>query len=174
MKDEILNTLTTKDILNKYGIKMKKNMFSCPFHGKDKNPSAKAYDNSFYCFTCHKGGDIISFVEKYFNLSFKEAMQKINEDFDLRLDSNIKINHQKINEIKYQRKKKEEEKRKLYKYFDTNCSLKHMLERQIKNTQELINFNNMDNLIELEIELQNLLYKIDMKLDIIDKKMATL
>lgn len=174
MKDEILNTLTTKDILNKYGIKMKKDMFSCPFHGKDKNPSAKAYDNSFYCFTCHKGGDIISFVEKYFNLSFKEAMQKINEDFNLGLSSDTKINYDKINEIKLQREQKEKKKIQLYKDFSDLCNSRQMIERQIKNVSNLVTFDNMDNLIETEIQLQNLLYKIDMKLDIIDKKMATL
>ena len=49
MKDEILSIITMEDILNKYNIPHKRNMFNCPFH-TDKNASAKMYDNSFYCF----------------------------------------------------------------------------------------------------------------------------
>lgn len=46
MKDEILNILTMKDILEKYNIQIDRKMFHCPFH-KDKNSSAKYYDKSF-------------------------------------------------------------------------------------------------------------------------------
>ena len=53
MKEEILNVITMKDILNKYHIPYEKSMYHCPFH-KDKNASAKMYDNSFYCFSCNK------------------------------------------------------------------------------------------------------------------------
>lgn len=174
MKEEILSTLKMKDVLYKYGIKVRKDMFSCPFHGADKNPSAKAYDNSFYCFTCHKGGDVISFVEDYFNLSFKEAMQKLNEDFNLGLSSDTKINYEKINQLKQEREQKEKQKIKLYKDFSNLCDSRQMVERQIKNVSGLVTFDNMDNLIETEIQFQNLLYSIDMKLEMIEKKMALL
>lgn len=53
MKDEILKVISMKDILEKYNIPYKRSMFHCPFH-KDKNASAKMYDNSFYCFSCNK------------------------------------------------------------------------------------------------------------------------
>ncbi len=49
MKDKILNVLNMEDILNKYDIKKKRKQFCCPFHG-DKNPSAKFYEKTFYCF----------------------------------------------------------------------------------------------------------------------------
>ena len=52
MKEEILNILNMKDILNKYGIKQKGYMFHCPLHGLDKNPSAKCYKKTYYCFSC--------------------------------------------------------------------------------------------------------------------------
>ena len=54
MKEQILNYLDMKDILNRYGIKYKGSQFCCPFHGIDKHPSAKAYEKSFYCFNCGK------------------------------------------------------------------------------------------------------------------------
>ena len=53
MKDEILKIISMKDILDKYNIPYTRNMYHCPFH-KDKNASAKMYDNSFYCFSCNK------------------------------------------------------------------------------------------------------------------------
>ena len=73
MKEEILALLNMKEILNKYGIKYKKYMCSCPFH-KDNSPSMKIYDKTFYCFSCNKTGDFIEFVKQYFNLNFQEEM----------------------------------------------------------------------------------------------------
>ena len=48
----------------------------CPFH-QEKHPSFYIYPetNSFYCFGCLKGGDIIRLVELAFNYSFKKAVE---------------------------------------------------------------------------------------------------
>ncbi|MEA3368816.1 MAG: CHC2 zinc finger domain-containing protein [Candidatus Ratteibacteria bacterium] len=48
----------------------------CPFH-QEKHPSFFIYpdSNSFYCFGCAKGGDVIKFVELYFEYSFKKAVE---------------------------------------------------------------------------------------------------
>lgn len=47
----------------------------CPFHS-EKHPSFYIYPetNTFYCFGCQKGGDVIKFVELAFGYSFKEAV----------------------------------------------------------------------------------------------------
>ena len=47
----------------------------CPFHG-EKTPSFHVYpDNgSFYCFGCHAGGDVITFVRKIEHLDYVEAV----------------------------------------------------------------------------------------------------
>ena len=39
----------------------------CPFHG-EKTPSFNVYteNDSFYCFGCGVGGDVISFIMKFF------------------------------------------------------------------------------------------------------------
>lgn len=113
MKDEILNLLNMKDIVDKYGIKIKKNMCHCPFH-KDKTPSMKIYEKSFYCFSCNSTGDLIEFVEQYFNLSFLEAMEKINIDFNLGLKIKGRIDRKKFLELKrkHELKKQQELKNK--------------------------------------------------------------
>ena len=50
--EEIKNKVTTREVAEHYGLKVKRNgMAVCPFH-QDKNPSLKV-DKTFYCFdTC--------------------------------------------------------------------------------------------------------------------------
>lgn len=61
------------DVLEMYGIKVKRNMCSCPFHGKDKHPSMKVFKDGFKCFTCGNGGDVFSFVQQIEKCDFKQA-----------------------------------------------------------------------------------------------------
>ncbi|MCY4644375.1 MAG: DNA primase [Bacteriovoracales bacterium] len=60
----------------------------CPFH-QDKNPSLNVNDSMgiFKCFSCEVGGDVLSFVQKYKNIPFKEAMIDIAEKFNLSTES---------------------------------------------------------------------------------------
>lgn len=62
----------------------------CPFHN-DKNPSLMISDQKgiFKCFPCDIGGDAISFVQKYLNLSFPEALKDIAEKLHLPTDELI-------------------------------------------------------------------------------------
>jgi len=48
----------------------------CPFH-LEKNPSFCIYPDtrSFYCFSCHTGGDVFDFVMQRDHISFKEAKE---------------------------------------------------------------------------------------------------
>lgn len=48
----------------------------CPFHS-EKSPSCTLYleNNSFYCFGCGAGGDVVTFVMKIENLSYVEAIK---------------------------------------------------------------------------------------------------
>lgn len=50
----------------------------CPFHG-EKTPSLciNEFDNFFYCFGCHVGGDVISFVMKIESQSYMEAIRTL-------------------------------------------------------------------------------------------------
>ncbi len=52
----------------------------CPFH-KEKSPSFYIYlgTNSFYCFGCHAGGDIIEFLRLRQGFSFREAVSFLND-----------------------------------------------------------------------------------------------
>lgn len=48
----------------------------CPFHA-DKNPSCVVYTDtaSFYCFGCHAGGDVITFIREIENMDYHEAVK---------------------------------------------------------------------------------------------------
>ena len=48
----------------------------CPFHN-EKTPSFCVYpeNNSFFCFGCNKGGDVITFIMGVENLDFSEAVR---------------------------------------------------------------------------------------------------
>ena len=61
-------------------------MACCPFHD-DKNPSMKLNEEYFYCFGCGATGDVIDFTARLYNLSPKEAAEKLAQDFGLAYDS---------------------------------------------------------------------------------------
>ena len=51
----------------------------CPFH-KEKTPSFSISDEKglFYCFGCGTGGNILNFISKYKNCTFRESLQEIS------------------------------------------------------------------------------------------------
>lgn len=68
--------------LDKYGIKTNKKGFAnCPFHN-EKTPSFRVYkeNDSFYCFGCGVGGDVITLIMKMENLSFEDACAFLDRD----------------------------------------------------------------------------------------------
>lgn len=72
----------------------------CPFHG-EKTPSFNVYpqSNSFYCFGCGVGGDIITFIEKVENLDYFEAVKFLAQKAGVELPENNK-KEQEISSIK--------------------------------------------------------------------------
>ena len=79
-------SVSTREAAEFYGIKVRRNgMACCPFHD-DKNPSMKV-DQRFHCFGCGEDGDVIDFAAKLFDLSPKEAAEKLAQDFGLIYDS---------------------------------------------------------------------------------------
>ena len=58
----------------------------CPFHN-EKTPSFSVDEGrqTYKCFGCGEGGDVISFVEKYYNLDFMEAMEMLAREYGIEL-----------------------------------------------------------------------------------------
>lgn len=77
----IKERLTMQDVLARYGIDYKRRM-PCPLHGgKDNNFEVK--DRTWKCYSHCGGGDVISFVQKLFGLSFPDTLKRIDADFGL-------------------------------------------------------------------------------------------
>ena len=76
----IKGLVTAREAAEHYGLNVNsRGMALCPFHD-DHNPSMKL-DERFHCFGCGEDGDVIDFTAKYFNLSLKEAAEKLLADF---------------------------------------------------------------------------------------------
>lgn len=58
----------------------------CPFHS-EKTPSftVNPARQSYYCFGCGEGGDVFSFLMKYENVSFPEALQELARRYNISL-----------------------------------------------------------------------------------------
>lgn len=106
---EIKSALTMPDVCQKYGIEVNRQGFAiCPFHCED-TPSLKIYEGrrGFYCYGCGKSGDVITFTQELFSLSFVDALKKLNCDFTLNLPLERKMS------LKEKYALKEAEKRRL-------------------------------------------------------------
>ena len=85
--EAVKQSVSTREAAAFYGIKVSRNgMACCPFHD-DKNPSMKLNEEYFHCFGCGATGDVIDFTAKLFDLSPKEAAEKLAQDFGLIYDS---------------------------------------------------------------------------------------
>lgn len=81
----IKERLTMSEVLSAYGYVPNRARFvRCPFHN-EKTASMKVYEKDFHCFGCGEHGDVISFVQKLFGLSFPDALKRIDGDFGLGL-----------------------------------------------------------------------------------------
>ncbi len=83
-RDLICNSLSINEIVSKYaGIEGDRhNRCACPLHGgENHNFTLYPKTNSFYCFTCGAGGDVIKFVSLYLGISYSEAIKQIDNDY---------------------------------------------------------------------------------------------
>ena len=85
--ETVKQSVTIREAAERYGIEVRRNsMACCPFHD-DKNPSMKLNEEYFYCFGCGATGDVIDLTARLYNLSPKEAAEKLAQDFGLIYDS---------------------------------------------------------------------------------------
>ena len=85
--ETVKQSITVREAAQMYGIEVNRSgMACCPFHD-DKNPSMKLNEEYFYCFGCGATGDVIDFIARLYNLSPKEAAEKLAQDFGLAYDS---------------------------------------------------------------------------------------
>ena len=83
----VKQSVTVREAAELYGIAVGRGgMACCPFHD-DRHPSLKLNEDYFYCFGCGATGDVIDFTARLYDLSPKEAAEKLAQDFGLAYDS---------------------------------------------------------------------------------------
>lgn len=111
IKDEVLSRIKMSEALRFYGHPVDRHGKTlCPFH-KEKTPSLKTYadDHKFHCFGCGADGSVIDLVQMLFNLTFGQALVKLDNDFWLGLTNE---------DLSYRDKKKIEREQKERKEID--------------------------------------------------------
>ncbi len=91
--DEIIEEVRSRndivDVVGQYVHLQKKgsNYFGlCPFHNeKSGSFSVSSHKQMFYCFGCGAGGNVITFLMKYDNLTFQEAVKQLAERAGIKL-----------------------------------------------------------------------------------------
>lgn len=113
----IKDQLTMQDILLHYGYETNRTGFvCCPFHN-EKTPSMRIYERDYYCFGCQEHGDIITFIQRLFGLSFQKALRKIDTDFGLNLYGDhsfeeLRMSHYQKQALQAKRERDKREKQK--------------------------------------------------------------
>ena len=81
---EFLEAVNIADVVTASGVELKHDKACCPFHS-ERTPSfsVSRRKNIFKCFGCGIGGDAIKYIELYFGLDFKGAVQWISDQFGL-------------------------------------------------------------------------------------------
>lgn len=69
----------------------------CPLHGGKNTNSLAVYpeDNSFCCFSCGKGGNIITFVSELENISYSEAIEMLAREANIDISKDEDYQRQK-------------------------------------------------------------------------------
>ena len=80
-KRQVKDSSDIVDVISGYVSLQKKGRYfwaCCPFHG-EKTPSFSVDKERqfFYCYGCHTGGDVFSFVQKIENCTFSEAIKTL-------------------------------------------------------------------------------------------------
>ena len=82
----VKQSVAVREAAEMYGIAVGRGgMACCPFHD-DRHPSMKV-DARFHCFGCGADGDVIDFTARLYDLSPKEAAEKLAQDFGLSYDN---------------------------------------------------------------------------------------
>jgi DNA primase len=105
---------------------------SCPFHSEtDASFTISPDKNIFYCFGCHAGGDVISFIAKIENLSQKEAVEFLIEKHKLTIPEEIKMHAGK--NLKVELDKKE-------KFFNTCATVAQWAHKKLLTNAHVLNY----------------------------------
>lgn len=108
-RDEIKQTYNMRDILAKCGLPEpnRAGFIKCPFHKGDHDASLKIYDKDFHCFGCGANGDIFSFIQKFYGISFKDAFLMLGGEYEKKMSFKTSLSIYHANKEREMRDKNE-------------------------------------------------------------------
>ena len=116
----VKQSVAVREAAEMYGIEVKRGgMACCPFHD-DRHPSLKLNEDYFYCFGCGATGDVTDFTARLYDLSPKEAAEKLAQDFGLSYDSKAPLRRSYVrqkSEAQVRKEKREHGWRVLTDYY---------------------------------------------------------
>ena len=116
----VKQSVAVREAAEMYGIAVGRGgMACCPFHD-DRHPSLKLNEDYFYCFGCGATGDVIDFTARLYDLSPKEAAEKLAQDFGLAYDSKAPIRRNYVrqkSDVQMRKEKREHAWRVLADYY---------------------------------------------------------
>ena len=73
----------------------------CPFHN-EKTPSFSVSESKqfYHCFGCGESGDVFSFIQKYYNVTFPEAVEKLAAQYGVTIEREDTATSRKRAEIR--------------------------------------------------------------------------
>lgn len=82
---EKIKAIQIKEVLEKLDISVVKERRALCFMHDDHRPSLTIYKdtNSWFCYTCNKGGDVIKLVEEYFQCDREQACKWLEVEFNV-------------------------------------------------------------------------------------------
>ena len=107
----VKQSVAVREAAEMYGIAVGRGgMACCPFHD-DRHPSLKLNEDYFYCFGCGATGDVTDFTARLYDLSPKEAAEKLAQDFGLAYDSKAPVRRNHVRQKSEAQKFKEDRDR---------------------------------------------------------------
>ena len=139
-----------------------KNFFGvCPFHN-DSNPSMSVSKEKqiYKCFSCGEYGNVFTFIQKYENVSFFEAIKIIADKAGINININVKND------------KEEDKNKKLYEIYDLSLKLyqNNINTKQGTTAKEYLKNRNLDEEIVKEFNIGLALTNRTLLTDLLVKK----
>lgn len=104
--DEIKQSVSMREVVERYGIHIDRKGFICCIFHNEKTASMKVYKDSVYCFGCGRSADIFSFVMGMEHCDFKTAYKALGGSYRQQSDHQRNLYHYHL-----QKRKEDEIKR---------------------------------------------------------------
>lgn len=119
--EEIKDSVSMKDVLGRYGIKVGRNgMCCCPIH-QEKHPSMKVYADGYKCFACNSSGDVFKFIQEMEGCDFKTAFKILGGTYKRESSKMARIAQTSRYEHKKQERQRAEQAEKDFRRILMGC-----------------------------------------------------